>query len=60
MPFSPYINAQAKHVLIIMEIGLGYFSMFLHTITTMVEAENTNSFSSGSMATSGLFLVSSI
>ena len=49
---APYINAQAKHVLIIMEIGLGYFYVLLlrfphtHTITRMVEAENANSFSS--------------
>ena len=26
---APYINAQAKHVLIIMEIGLGYFYVLL-------------------------------
>ena len=34
-----HINAQAKHVLIIMEIGLGYFYVLLppNTITKMVE-----------------------
>ena len=51
--YSPrHINAQAKHVLIIMEIGLGYFYVLLppNTITKMVElasceAENANTFS---------------